>query len=92
MPSSGCRNMNERAQACLQKAEECEHSAQRTGDESARPRDLNGAPFCQANLREKAPTPGFQNSGETATAAQRALCKPTEPCAPSVKRLSCTSL
>ena len=28
--------MNERAQACLRKAEECEHSAQRTGDESAR--------------------------------------------------------
>ena len=28
--------MNERAQACLRKAEECERSAQRTGDESAR--------------------------------------------------------
>jgi hypothetical protein len=28
--------MNEEAQACLRKADECEHSAQRTGDESAR--------------------------------------------------------
>jgi hypothetical protein len=28
--------MNEQAQACLRKAEECEHSAQRTKDESAR--------------------------------------------------------
>ena len=28
--------MNEQAQACLRKAEECEHSAQRTSDESAR--------------------------------------------------------
>ena len=28
--------MNEQAQACLRKAEECEHSAQRTTDESAR--------------------------------------------------------
>ena len=36
MPSSGFRNMNEQAQACLRKAEECEHSAQRARDESAR--------------------------------------------------------
>jgi hypothetical protein len=28
--------MNEQAQACLRKAEECERSAQRTSDESAR--------------------------------------------------------
>jgi hypothetical protein len=28
--------MNDRMQACLRKAEECEHSAQRTTDESAR--------------------------------------------------------
>jgi hypothetical protein len=28
--------MNEQAQACLRKAEECEHSAQRTSDERAR--------------------------------------------------------
>jgi hypothetical protein len=28
--------MNEQAQACLRKAEECEHSAQRTTDENAR--------------------------------------------------------
>ena len=28
--------MNERVQACLQEAEVCEHSAQRTNDESAR--------------------------------------------------------
>jgi hypothetical protein len=33
---TGFRNMNEQAQACLRKAEECEHSAQRTTDESAR--------------------------------------------------------
>jgi hypothetical protein len=33
---SGFRKMNEQAQACLRKAEECEHSAQRTKDESAR--------------------------------------------------------
>ena len=28
--------MNEQVQACLRKAEECEHSAQQTRDESAR--------------------------------------------------------
>ena len=28
--------MNEQAQACLRKAEQCEHSAQHTTDESAR--------------------------------------------------------
>jgi hypothetical protein len=34
--SSGVRKMNEQAQACLRKAEECEHSARQTTDESAR--------------------------------------------------------
>jgi hypothetical protein len=36
VPTSGFRNMNEQARACLRKAEECEHSAQQTRDKSAR--------------------------------------------------------
>jgi hypothetical protein len=36
VPSSGFRNMNEQAQACLRKAEECEQSALRTKDEGMR--------------------------------------------------------
>jgi hypothetical protein len=35
-PSEYFGNMNEQARACLRKAEECEHSAQRTTDENTR--------------------------------------------------------
>ena len=36
MPSSGFRNMNEQARACLLKAAECEHAALQSKDERAR--------------------------------------------------------
>jgi hypothetical protein len=39
--ASGVPKMNEQAQACLRKAEECEHSEQRTTDENARLLYLN---------------------------------------------------